>query len=241
MGAQGAIVVKVRNDGNAADRVRLTSQTDAPVTVDSPTGALDLAPGAMGNFSVRVTPLRAGSGTLDLLATGDTAGTVRDSVAITIAAAQPAAASIAASLDPAALEGAVGQAMQVTLRLVNNGPVADRVVVQLSGANIDAEPSRIEVLLQPAESAVREVQITALQEGSLDVVLGVTSTRGADLRPLLLVDAAGVLDGSGVDPAGDDEEDKPKDKSQDTPAVGIDFVAAALVVAVIGVRRRLEK
>jgi hypothetical protein len=236
MGEQGSVLVTIRNEGDAADRVRVTAQTDAPIALDSPTDVLDLAPGEQAQVAVRVTPVEAGSGTLDLLATGDAAGTVRDSVAVSIAAAPASAADISASLEPSALQGAVGQSIAVDVRLANNGPVADRVVVQLSGAGMQADPARIEVLLQPAESVLREVRLTPQYPGPLEVVLAITSDKGADLKPMLLFDAQGSMATSDDD---GDLNDSPKKK--DTPAPGLVAIGATLALVLVGIRRRLEK
>lgn len=236
MGEQASVVVTVRNDGDAADRVRVTAQTDAPIAFDSPTEVLDLAPGQQGMVTVRITPAEAGSGTLELLATGEQAGTVMDSVRVSVAAAADSAADIVASLEPSAVQGAVGQSIPVDVRVVNKGPVADRVVVLVSGAGVHASPERIEMLLQPAEMALHEVAITPLYPGALEVVLAISSEKGADLKPLLLLDAEGSMASS------EDVADKADDpKAKDTPGLGFLAMGLAVLIVFVGIRRRLEK
>ncbi|MEK6975953.1 MAG: hypothetical protein AABY18_06395 [Candidatus Thermoplasmatota archaeon] len=235
MGEQASLRVSVRNDGDAADTVRLTAQTDAPIAFDSTTEALDLAPGAAGEFVLRITPRAAGSGQLEVLATGDRAGTVKDVVAIDVAAAAAAAAAIVASIEPSALQGSVGQALAVSVALANEASVADLVSLTVSGAGFSAEPARFDVLLQPDERVVREVRITPSQAGALQVVLAITSEHGADLKPLVAFDAHdGAAPADGSLGAGD----KP---AKDTPGLGALAVAAAVVLTFLGVRRRLEK
>lgn len=237
MGEHANLEVTVRNEGAAADVVRLTAQTNAPIAIDTPTESLSIAPGASGKFNVRVTPLDDGSGRLDLIATGDAAGSVKDSVAVTVAPAASAAADLTVSVQPSALEGAVGQSMAITLRIANDGPVADKVNVAVSGTGFQAEPANVEAELGPGESVLREVRVTAVAAGAHDVLIAITSQRGADLQPLVLLDAHSA--------GGADDGERGKDGGSSAPAKGSPAmppiaVALAIAVAFALVRRRLR-
>ena len=239
MGEQDSLVMTVRNDGTAADTVRLTAQTDAPIAFDTTDGSVHLAPGQQHEFVVRITPLAAGSGTLDLIATGEEAGTVLDSVLVAVQeppSPQPQA-SIAASLDPTAIQSAVGQATAVTIRLANEGPVADLVSVKVSGQDLRAEPAQIQTLLQPGEAIARQVWITPLTEGASQIVMRITSDHGADLKPIVMMDAVGSSA-----PIDDDvpEDASGEDDSKDSPGFGLVAAGAAMAFALLA-RRKLRK
>lgn len=242
VGEQGVVVLTVRNDGTAADRVRVTAQTDAPIAFDTTTESMHLGPGDSGEFTVRITPLQAGSGTLDLLATGDEAQTAIDSVLIAVEAAPAAAssASIVASIEPTTFRSAIGQGMPVTLHIANHGSLADRVAVQASGAGVQVEPSMLEVALQPGESVSRQVQVTPMMEGASQIVLRITSERGADLKPIVLLDGTEALGSpsSGMDGDGQDGGAL-EDESKDSPGFGMVLLAAAIGMALL-VRRKLR-
>lgn len=239
MGEQGAVVLTIRNDGDAADTVRVTAQTDAPIALDTPDAQLALAPGESGQVTVRVTPRAAGSGALQLLASGEKAATASDSLQVRVAAAPAAAASIVASLEPTSLQSAVGQRSAVTLHVRNDGSVADTVAMAAAGDGFDAEPARIEMTLQPGESASRQIWLTARQEGPLQVALAVTSTRGADLHPLVLLDAVAALPSADDAPASGDDGDDAKAKG--SPGAGLLVVLAAVGAAAAAMRRRLGR
>ncbi|MEA3136200.1 MAG: hypothetical protein QOC71_481, partial [Thermoplasmata archaeon] len=240
MGEQGTVVLAVRNDGDAADTVRITAQSEAPITFDTTTESMLLAPGEVGKFTVRITPTSAGSGRLDLFATGDKAATAMDSVLVAIEAApSPAIAStIAASLDPTALHGAVGQASPVTVRIANQGSMADRVSIEASGDGVKVEPAMLDVLLQPGDSVARQIMVTPMVEGASQVVLRITSERGVDLQPLVLLSSSAPLDASNdASPAAQDDGGS---DSKDSPGAGLLLSAAAVGLA-LAMRRKLRK
>jgi hypothetical protein len=235
MGEQAALVVKVRNDGTAADVVRLTAQTDAPIAFDATDESMELSPGEEGTFTVRITPLSAGSGTLELLATGEQAATAKDAVLIAVAAAPspPSPAAIAASIDPTALNVDVGQAAALTLHLSNQGSLADRVSVSASGPGLKLEPGLLDVLLQPGESVARQVWVTPTKEGPAQVQLRITSDRGADLQPLVLLESIGIDDDADRDAEGPDVAEE----SKGSPGPGVLVLAMAVGLALLGSRR----
>ncbi|MHB1262652.1 MAG: COG1470 family protein [Thermoplasmatota archaeon] len=240
LGEQGIVRVSVRNDGTASDTVSLTAQSDAPIAIDSTQESMVLAAGQEGVFTVRITPTGAGSGNLQLFAAGNVAATAMDSVLVAIEApASSPQTDIAASLEPTAIQSAVGQRSPVTLHLQNKGSMADLLDVVVSGNGISAEPASLRVPLAAGEIAVRQVWLTPEQEGPKEVQVRITSDRGADLQPLVLMDAVGLLDPSQL-PQPSDELDQAPSDTKDSPGIGVALVGASVLVALLSARRRLK-
>lgn len=240
-GEQSILAVTVRNDGSAADSIQLTTSTDAPIAIDMTEGSVSLAAGEEKELLLRITPLEAGSGNLQVLATG-AENTATDDVAVEVAAAQPASnAAIVASLDPTAFEGAVGQASAITVRIANQAAMADTVRIAVSANGVKIDPAVLEVALKAGEAATRQVWLTPTQQGPASVKMLITSTEGADLQPVLLLEGVGSLAPSSARPPTAMAPEPADDKPKDTPGLGIIAVSAAVALAFFAMRRRLAK
>jgi len=237
-GQQGILTVTVRNSGGSADSVRITLQGDAPVAWDMDQDTVSVPAGASVDVPVRITPQAAGSGHLTAIATGAVAQPASDDVAVSVAAPAASAASISASLDPTSLQGVVGHASLLTVRLANAGAAADVVKVAADAAGVDVEPAGLQVALQPGESAVRQLTLTPLRDGSSVVHVRLTSAHGLDLAPLASIAA---MEPAAAEPPSDAHSSSPApDAGHKSPGLGMLLTAAAVLGVAFAVRRRLR-
>lgn len=234
-GRQETLLVRIRNSGGSPDTVRLTIEMDAPVTADSTQGSIAVDPGREETFSVRVTPLSSGSGSLTLVASGDEGGTLRREIAVFVARPPSSASNITARLDPAALRVTLGEEAFLTVHIANGGTSPETVTFLASAGAAELSPASGSVYVAPGESAVRQVTVTPTREGDSSVRVRLSTSTGVLLEPVAFL---------GVGPSAAVQEEGPGSPTPSEPGSTPGFGWALLTVALIGgavASRRLRR
>ena len=231
-GQQGLLTVKIKNEGERFDNVYLGAQTDAPISIDSTQDAITLEPGQTGEYVLRLTPRAPGSGTIKLVASSGNGATSSLSVPIMIANAPASSSDIVASVEPAMLDTEVGQSSIVTIRLENKGSLGEHLTLLATASGADVEPAKIEVYLGSGESAVRSIDVTPTQSGMSSVQVHLQSAGGADLKPIVVVDA------DEASTTQSDDDPKPVPSKGKSPGLAVPIIVIVLAGALLLVRRR---
>lgn len=232
-GQQELLRVAIKNEGNTADDIYLGAQTDAPISIDSTQEMLHLEPGKSGEFVLRLTPLAPGAGTINLIASSGNGATATHDVPVTVADAPSSPSNIAFAVDPMLLDTEVGKLSVLTLRLENKGSVAEEITILTSSNSAQVEPAVFELVLEPGASTIREVSIMPTLSGKSSVQVHMQSERGANLKPIVVMDAEPKSQSVDEDPV-------PIPSKGKSPGLAVPMIVAVLALALVFVRRRVK-
>ncbi len=256
---QRVIEVTVTNQDDEADTFHLTVQREGPFQIDTNGEAsLDLDPGETGNLALRLTPTGPGEGEAALLVTGDRGASSQVDLPVTIDPAtegQGEDAAIWADLDPLNVRMSTDETGVVRVSVRNDGSLRDTVRLATSATGPVRADVRgaASVTLDPEQEQILEVELTPETEGEASVDLQLSSDRGGQLNPVLLVDvleqaaedvpdqsddpaAPGQAPGAGPTAGEDERPDREEERGMPFPGIAA-IVAALAVVALLGRRR----
>lgn len=255
---QRVVELTVTNLGDQADTFHLTVQRDGPFQIDTNGKAsLDLDPGETGSLALRVTPTGPGEGDAALIVTGDQGASSQVDLPVTVDPAtegQGQDAALWADLDPLNVRMSTDETGVVRVVIRNDGSLRDTVRLATSAtgpvrADVKGAAS---VTLDPDQEQTLEVQLTPETDGEASVDLRLSSDRGGQLNPVLLVDilqqaaedglgsdqGPGTPGGAEGEPSTGEEGQAPDEEENGTPFPAVGAILATLAVVALRGRRR---